>query len=131
MATYVQAPKFEFISNARPSLFAYPTPTKPPTKESVAMVETAVLSTTAKAKARERVKEKKKAAAAGVDAMETVSDLMSDFPGPLLYQISISNIKLIKTFAIILFVFRRLSVCFGCLSPSSKAYSGREELEPR
>ena len=26
--------------------------------------------------------------------METVSDLMSDFPGPLLYQISISNIKL-------------------------------------
>ena len=26
--------------------------------------------------------------------METVSDLMSDFPGPLLYQISIYNIKL-------------------------------------
>ena len=58
----LQAPAFEFISNARPSLFAYPPPTKPPTKESVAKVATAVLSTTAKAKARERTKEKEKAA---------------------------------------------------------------------
>ena len=56
-----QAPQFEFISNARPSLFAYPAPTKPPKKEAVTKVATAVLSTTAKAKARE----KKKAAAEG------------------------------------------------------------------
>ncbi|KAH8114099.1 26S proteasome subunit [Phellopilus nigrolimitatus] len=59
--------KFEFISNAKPSLFAYPPPTKPPTKESVGKVATAVLSTTAKAKARERTKEKEKAAATAND----------------------------------------------------------------
>ena len=70
----LQAPKFEFISNARPSLFAYPAPTKPPTKEAVEKVATAVLSTTAKAKARERTKEKEKREAEG-DSMETVSYL--------------------------------------------------------
>ncbi|KAL4241663.1 26S proteasome regulatory subunit RPN2 [Abortiporus biennis] len=57
----LDAPKFDFISNARPSLFAYPAPTKPPKKETVAKVASVVLSTTAKAKARE----KKKAAAEG------------------------------------------------------------------
>lgn len=59
---------FEFVSNAKPSLFAYPKPTEPPKKETVTKVATAVLSTTAKAKARE----KKKAAAEG-DQMDTVS----------------------------------------------------------
>ena len=63
-----KAPKFDFISNARPSLFAYPSPTKPPKKEAVTKVAAAVLSTTAKAKARE----KKKAAAEG-EAIEVVS----------------------------------------------------------
>ncbi|KAH9937189.1 26S proteasome regulatory complex non-ATPase subcomplex Rpn2/Psmd1 subunit [Fomitopsis serialis] len=52
----LQAPQFDFISNARPSLFAYPAPTKPPKKEAVAKVATAVLSTTARAKAREKKK---------------------------------------------------------------------------
>jgi len=42
-------------------LFAYPSSTKPPKKETVAKITTAVLSTTAKVKARE----KKKAAAEG------------------------------------------------------------------
>ena len=56
------------MSNAKPSLFAYPAPIKPPKKEAVAKVATAVLSTTAKVKARE----KKKAAADG-DSMDTVS----------------------------------------------------------
>jgi 26S proteasome regulatory subunit N2 len=63
---HCQAPKFNFVSNAKPSLFAYPSPTKTPKKEAVTKVATAVLSTTAKVKARE----KKKAAAEG-DAMET------------------------------------------------------------
>ncbi|OSX67352.1 hypothetical protein POSPLADRAFT_1042584 [Postia placenta MAD-698-R-SB12] len=63
----LQAPNFEFVSNAKPSLFAYPAPMKPPKKEAVAKVATAVLSTTAKAKARE----KKKAVAEGAEAMET------------------------------------------------------------
>ncbi|GJJ08770.1 hypothetical protein Clacol_002989 [Clathrus columnatus] len=62
--------KFDFVSNARPSLFAYPPSAKPPTKEAVEKVATAVLSTTAKAKAREKTKEKEKAAQDG-DVMET------------------------------------------------------------
>ncbi|KDQ10690.1 hypothetical protein BOTBODRAFT_177975 [Botryobasidium botryosum FD-172 SS1] len=66
----LRAPVFEVISNAKPSLFAYPAPAKPPTKETVEKVATAVLSTTAKAKAREKTKEKEKAASEG-HAMDT------------------------------------------------------------
>jgi len=61
----LKVPKFDYVSNAKPSLFAYPSSTKPPKKETVTKVATAVLSTTAKVKARE----KKKAAAEG-DAMD-------------------------------------------------------------
>jgi 26S proteasome regulatory subunit N2 len=60
------------VSNARPSLFAYPTSTKPPKKEAVTKVATAVLSTTAKVKARE----KKKAAVEG-DSMDLVRSMIS------------------------------------------------------
>ncbi|EJD04170.1 26S proteasome regulatory complex, non-ATPase subcomplex, Rpn2/Psmd1 subunit [Fomitiporia mediterranea MF3/22] len=68
----LKATKFEFVSNAKPSLFAYPAPTKPPTREPIMKVTTAVLSTTAKAKAREKTKEREKAAAtANGDVMET------------------------------------------------------------
>jgi len=63
---HLEAPKFDFVSNAKPSLFAYPAPTKPPKKEAISKVATAVLSTTARAKARE----KKKAAAEG-ESMDT------------------------------------------------------------
>ncbi|CAE6469908.1 unnamed protein product [Rhizoctonia solani] len=66
----LKTPAFEFISNVRPALFAYPAPVKPPTKETVEKVATAVLSTTAKAKARERTKEKEKAANEG-ERMDT------------------------------------------------------------
>lgn len=66
----LQIPQFEFVSHARPSLFAYPAPVKPPTEKKVEKVETAVLSTTAKAQARQRTKEKEKAAAEG-EVMET------------------------------------------------------------
>lgn len=69
-ANWRQTPSFDFVSNARPALFAYPAPVKPPTKETVEKVATAVLSTTAKAKARERTKEKEKAG--GDERMETV-----------------------------------------------------------
>lgn len=65
--TFFKAPKFEFVSNVKPSLFAYPAPTQPPKKEAVIKVATAVLSTTAKAKAREKKK------AAEDDAMKDVS----------------------------------------------------------
>ncbi|KAF9244603.1 26S proteasome regulatory complex non-ATPase subcomplex Rpn2 Psmd1 subunit [Melanogaster broomeanus] len=62
----LKVPKFEFVSNARPSLFAYPAPATPPKRETAAKMATAVLSTTAKVKAREKRK-----AAADSDAMET------------------------------------------------------------
>jgi 26S proteasome regulatory subunit N2 len=61
------------ISNARPALFAYPAPVKPPSKETVEKVATAVLSTTVKAKARERTKEKEKAV--NEEKMDTVRRL--------------------------------------------------------
>ena len=53
----------EFISNARPSRFAYPPTTKPPEEKSTVRGEAAVLSTTEKAKARAKEKEKEKAEA--------------------------------------------------------------------
>jgi 26S proteasome regulatory subunit N2 len=50
----LEVPKFEIYCNAKPSQFAYPPPTKPPTTEVIEKVATAVLSTTAKAKARSK-----------------------------------------------------------------------------
>ncbi|KAF9911713.1 proteasome regulatory particle base subunit [Linnemannia zychae] len=58
-------PEIEFTSNARPSLFAYIPPTKPPAAVTVEKVATAVLSTTAKAQAKA-----KKAKSAESDAMD-------------------------------------------------------------
>ncbi|KAI9591906.1 armadillo-type protein [Syncephalis fuscata] len=57
----LQMPKFDFVSNAKASLFAYPPEIKPPTANVVEKVATAVLSTTAKAKARAKKQEKEKA----------------------------------------------------------------------
>lgn len=66
----LQAPVLEFTSNAKPSLFAYPEAYKPPVKETVEKVKTAVLSTTARANARARVREREKALAEGTEAMD-------------------------------------------------------------
>ena len=55
----LKMPNFVFKSNASPSMFAYPAPTAPPEKAAVAKLQTAVLSTTAKAKARAEQKSKK------------------------------------------------------------------------
>ncbi|KAI9310565.1 armadillo-type protein [Dichotomocladium elegans] len=63
----LETPKFEFISNARPSLFAYPPQIKPPSAAVVEKVATAVLSTTAKAKARAKKSEKEKGDMMDVD----------------------------------------------------------------
>merc|ERR1719355_373862 len=49
---------FSFKCGARPSLFAYPEPLRPPKKEEQARAATAVLSTAAKAKALKEKKEK-------------------------------------------------------------------------
>ncbi|PWY96976.1 26S proteasome regulatory complex, non-ATPase subcomplex, Rpn2/Psmd1 subunit [Testicularia cyperi] len=66
----LRVPEFEFVSEAKPSLFAYPNSYKPPSEKKVERVETAVLSTTAKAQARQRTKERNKAQAEGGDAMD-------------------------------------------------------------
>ncbi|KAF9994249.1 proteasome regulatory particle base subunit [Entomortierella chlamydospora] len=58
-------PEIEFTSNARPSLFAYIPPTKPPTTTVIEKVATAVLSTTVKAQAKA-----KKAKPVEAEAME-------------------------------------------------------------
>jgi len=65
-------PKLEFISNAKPSLFAYPSPMKKQEKTVVEKVATAVLSTTAKAKARAKKNEKEKGGNEP-ESMDTVS----------------------------------------------------------
>lgn len=59
----LKVPKFEFLSNAKPSLFEYPRPTTPPTSTSTVKLPTAVLSTTAKAKSRAKRDAEQKAIA--------------------------------------------------------------------
>ncbi|CAG8556740.1 11970_t:CDS:10, partial [Acaulospora colombiana] len=58
---------------AKPSLFAYPATTKPPTTNVVEKVATAVLSTTAKAKARAKKSEKEKGVL-DMDVMDIADD---------------------------------------------------------
>lgn len=64
----LKIPEMEIVSNTKPSTYAYPSPTKPPTVEKVEKVATAVLSTTAKAKQRAKKSEKEKEEK---DAMDT------------------------------------------------------------
>lgn len=66
----LRIPAFEFRSNVRPSFFAYPQPAKKESEKKVEKVETAVLSTTAKAQQRQRVKEREKAREDRGDSME-------------------------------------------------------------
>ncbi|XP_048588551.1 26S proteasome non-ATPase regulatory subunit 1 [Nematostella vectensis] len=53
----LKMPKMQFRSNAKPSVYAYPEPLKPPKKEEKEKVTTAILSVTAKAKARAKKQE--------------------------------------------------------------------------
>ena len=61
----LRIPEFDFVSNVRPSLFAYPAPAKPPMEKKATKIETAVLSTTVKAQTRQRTKDKAKAVEEG------------------------------------------------------------------
>lgn len=76
----LQIPKFDFISNARPSLYAYPPALKVKEKEEAKPIATAVLSTTAKANARAQEKKKEK----DCEAMDTVrlAGLLTPSPPP-------------------------------------------------
>ncbi|XP_028759809.1 26S proteasome non-ATPase regulatory subunit 1 homolog A [Neltuma alba] len=72
----LKAPKFEFLSHAKPSLFEYPKPTTVPTTTSAVKLPTAVLSTSAKAKARAKKAEDQKANAeksSGTDSSSVAS----------------------------------------------------------
>ncbi|CCG82810.1 26S proteasome regulatory subunit rpn2 [Taphrina deformans PYCC 5710] len=57
----LDVPELEFVSDAKPVLFAYPPETPQEENKTAEKVETAVLSTTAKAKARAKKAEKEKA----------------------------------------------------------------------
>ncbi|KAG0749056.1 hypothetical protein G6F57_002499 [Rhizopus arrhizus] len=70
----LETPRFEFMSNVKPSLFAYPPALKPPSATVVEKVATAVLSTTAKAKARAKKIEKEKGESMEVDKEEQHKD---------------------------------------------------------
>nr|CDI55816.1 probable RPN2-26S proteasome regulatory subunit [Melanopsichium pennsylvanicum 4] len=71
----LRVPEFEFVSEAKPSLFAYPTSYKPQAEKKVERVETAVLSTTAKAQARQKNKERERAQAEGGARGDAAMDL--------------------------------------------------------
>ncbi|BEI82651.1 hypothetical protein CcaverHIS002_0305190 [Cutaneotrichosporon cavernicola] len=62
----LRIPKVDFVSWAKPSMFAYPTTAKPVTKEEKKKAQTAILSTTAKEKARAKSKKAERG-----DAMDT------------------------------------------------------------
>ena len=77
----IQIPKFDFISNAKPSLFAYPPPTTTKQAKEVEKVDTAVLSTTLKAqlRAKKTEKEREKEKEAG-DLMDMDNPISATVP---------------------------------------------------
>ncbi|KAK8914111.1 hypothetical protein KSP39_PZI024134 [Platanthera zijinensis] len=77
----LKVPRFEFVSNAKPSLFEYPRPTTPPASTLAAKLPTAVLSTSAKAKARAK-KEAEQRASTEKSSAEDVSASSSSGKGP-------------------------------------------------
>ncbi|CAO3657434.1 unnamed protein product [Mucor hiemalis] len=74
----LETPRFEFVSNAKASLFAYPPAIKPPSATVVEKVATAVLSTTAKAKARAKKIEKEKGDQMDIDEDKSKDEEMVD-----------------------------------------------------
>lgn len=73
----MQMPKnWSFVSNAKPSLFAYPPPLEQKKETKVAKLPTATLSVTAKAKAKAKKKEEKKGDAMEIDDSKKSDDAM-------------------------------------------------------
>ncbi|KAJ4841738.1 26S proteasome non-ATPase regulatory subunit 1 A, partial [Turnera subulata] len=79
----LKVPKFEFLSNAKPSLFEYPKPTTVPTSTSAVKLPTAVLSTSAKAKARAKKEAELKANAEKAAGAEPSSSATNTGKGKL------------------------------------------------
>ena len=90
----LKVPKFEFLSNAKPSLFDYPKPTTQRTATASVKVPTAILSTYAKAKSRakkdaeSKAKEKAEATAPSEDT-SAASTSMQVSPSSCNYEISL------------------------------------------
>lgn len=80
----LKVPKFEFLSNAKPSLFDYPKPMTQQTATASVKIPTAILSTYAKAKARakkdaeSKAKEKAEAAPASEDTSNASTSMQVD-----------------------------------------------------
>ena len=70
----LKVPRFEFVSNARPSLFDYPRATTPPASLSTVKLPAAVLSTSAKAKARAKKEAEQKETAQKTIATPVVTN---------------------------------------------------------
>ena len=67
-------PKFDFLSDAKPSMFGYPPPTAPPVTATTIKFPVAVLSTSARAKAKSRKEaELKHEKAIAEDSTQTIS----------------------------------------------------------
>ncbi|XP_010913789.1 26S proteasome non-ATPase regulatory subunit 1 homolog A [Elaeis guineensis] len=77
----LKVPRFEFLSNAKPSLFEYPRPTTPPTSTSAVKLPTAILSTTAKAKSKAK-KDAEHKASSEKSSSENASSTLSSGKGP-------------------------------------------------
>lgn len=73
----LKVPKFDFLSQAKPSLFEYPKPITPPATTSTVKLPAAVLSTSAKAKARAKKDADQKAATAEKLSNEELSSVAS------------------------------------------------------
>ncbi|KAJ4955156.1 hypothetical protein NE237_011939 [Protea cynaroides] len=82
----LKVPRFEFLSNAKPSLFEYPRPTTLPTTTSAVKLPTAVLSTSAKAKARAKKEADQKASAEKSSVEESASVGSTMGKGKLSYE---------------------------------------------
>ncbi|KAH0674616.1 hypothetical protein KY284_025703 [Solanum tuberosum] len=74
----LKVPKFDFVSQAKPSLFEYPKPTTVATTSSAVKLPTAVLSTSVRAKARASKKEAEKANAEKASGASTSTATTSD-----------------------------------------------------
>lgn len=72
----LKMPKFEFRSNAKPSAFAYASPLEEKKGRETEKVETAVLSTTAKAKAKEIRRQSRKASSASSSRSKSFEEKM-------------------------------------------------------
>jgi hypothetical protein len=115
---YLQMPKIEFRSNARPSMFAYPPPLEEKKREEREKVTTAVLSIAARARRREAGRLEAGRSQRDSDKMDTVrnSRLWSlRFPWRWLWRLLLPG----KLCCVVLWRVTKLSKSSRLFAPSS------------